>query len=689
VKKSIFKKLILPVFTIIIAIIVNSLIFTNALDWPPTEYRKLNSLNLSQGEPWNIYLFDGPPICQNKFCGPLEAKKKIDHRSPVPFNQFESFGGSTSAVVQYEKKFNISNLEKFPEAMAVHYLRVHSGRSEFYLNGVQVGYRTGTRSSNIEFARNILRSGENTMVIRIWSGTYSAPGIDFEGNVLITSLQTANNISKKNLRRDTVMKHFLTTPRWLLILLFSVGIIFYNRYSENTIFLGYLLATAVQFTLMSGMLGTFVKVDHWIASKVFEALSHVILLGFALSFFRVKGMNLKKYWQFSIGAILVCALYVNINDVKSIDLVKFLDNVSKIFLICSVITAISLGAYSIHVLRKIERARSRLLITSTMTSAFVAIGFYLPSYLAATKFTWNHSLMSLFFAVLCSLIIIVDSVMVRGKRDILEKIISKLVDPKLVNTLEAQHDKAVLKRQEVVAMFSDIRSFSKLSGIYPPHDVVEMINGFMNYTNREIDKYGGVVDKYAGDQVMALWGVPDTSESDYFNSVKAAIHLRKALTDFNSDREENGKFPISVGMGLHCGDSIVGEIGSDRRANFTAIGPTINIAARIESACPALSTDILISEDLYLRVKNDVAVCDEGVIPFKGIDKDVKLFRLIGYYNEQGNLITHDKGYEKISFTRGSVYCGTPLAGNLVNIFYDSEDSKDVNVDSKISKNVA
>ena len=89
------------------------------------------------------------------------------------------------------------------------------------------------------------------------------------------------------------------------------------------------------------------------------------------------------------------------------------------------------------------------------------------------------------------------------------------------------------------------------------------------------------------------------------------------------------------------------------------------------------------------NVKNDVAVCDEGVIPFEGIDKDVKLFRLIGYYNEQGNLITHDKGYEKISFTRGSVYCGTPLAGNLVNIFYDSEDSKDVNVDSKISKNVA
>jgi adenylate cyclase len=149
----------------------------------------------------------------------------------------------------------------------------------------------------------------------------------------------------------------------------------------------------------------------------------------------------------------------------------------------------------------------------------------------------------------------------------------------------------------VTVFFSDIRSFTSSSEKMAPEAVVEMLNEYMSEMVSVIEKWGGVVDKYVGDAIMAIWGMPTQDPArDAEKAVFACLEMRLKLAELNERRRHRDQPPIQIGMGLNSGEVIAGNIGSPSRMEYTVIGDTVNTASRMESLTKEHKTDFLLNE---------------------------------------------------------------------------------------------
>jgi adenylate cyclase len=137
--------------------------------------------------------------------------------------------------------------------------------------------------------------------------------------------------------------------------------------------------------------------------------------------------------------------------------------------------------------------------------------------------------------------------------------------------------------QKITVLFADIRGFTSISERENPEKVVGLLNKFFSAMTEIIFANGGTLDKYIGDGLMALFGAPTATEEDALNSVKAAVTMQKKIAQLNPELRAEGLPEISMGIGLHTGVATIGYIGSDKRSEYTAIGDTVNLAARLQS----------------------------------------------------------------------------------------------------------
>lgn len=189
-------------------------------------------------------------------------------------------------------------------------------------------------------------------------------------------------------------------------------------------------------------------------------------------------------------------------------------------------------------------------------------------------------------------------------------------------------------KKNVTVFFSDIRDFTKFSEGHTPEEVVDMLNEYFQIMVKIINTNGGVVDKFIGDAIMAVWGAPNTHEDDSRNAVRACVQMRRALQELNEKRIARGHVPIKIGMGLHKGEAISGTIGSEERMEYTVIGDTVNQASRIEASTKAFGTDLLLSEELAEHVTEHFLLENAGSVEVKGKTEPLKLFKVRGYYDE-------------------------------------------------------
>ncbi|MCG6553000.1 MAG: adenylate/guanylate cyclase domain-containing protein [Candidatus Magnetominusculus sp. LBB02] len=183
----------------------------------------------------------------------------------------------------------------------------------------------------------------------------------------------------------------------------------------------------------------------------------------------------------------------------------------------------------------------------------------------------------------------------------------------------------------VVVFFADIAGFTTISEMQTAHETAIMLHGVMSELTEVIIAYGGVVDKYIGDCIMAFWGAPVISESDEVNSCNAAVNCLKALDKVNNEFKSKGFPNISLRIGMHKGDAIAGNMGSNRLYNFTVIGDTVNLASRLESVNKYFKTKIIISEDI-LSGTDDLFLSRElALIEVKGKSIPVKIFEIMGF----------------------------------------------------------
>lgn len=148
--------------------------------------------------------------------------------------------------------------------------------------------------------------------------------------------------------------------------------------------------------------------------------------------------------------------------------------------------------------------------------------------------------------------------------------------------------------QKITVLFADIRGFTTFAEHENPERVVGLLNLYFTAMSEIIFSHGGTLDKYIGDGLMALFGAPTATPEDAHNAVNAAVAMQKRIVTLNSELVSQGFKEIAVGMGLHTGEATIGYIGSEKRSEYTAIGDTVNLAARLESN--AIGGQILISE---------------------------------------------------------------------------------------------
>ncbi|MDR1286389.1 MAG: HAMP domain-containing protein [Treponema sp.] len=196
--------------------------------------------------------------------------------------------------------------------------------------------------------------------------------------------------------------------------------------------------------------------------------------------------------------------------------------------------------------------------------------------------------------------------------------------------------------------FSDIRSFTEKSenftrefGDGASDRIVRWLNEYFTRMVDCVEKTGGVVDKFIGDAVMAHWGTAYTSGSaveDAFNGVRAALMMRASLLEMNRGRDSGdpGNPPIRIGCGINTGIVTAGQIGSDKRMEYTVIGDPVNLASRTEALNKPLGTDILITENTWELVGDRIIAEEMPPVRVKGKAKPVRLFAVIGLKNGGG-----------------------------------------------------
>ena len=217
-----------------------------------------------------------------------------------------------------------------------------------------------------------------------------------------------------------------------------------------------------------------------------------------------------------------------------------------------------------------------------------------------------------------------------AKRSI-EKAFSKYVAPQVVSEI-AKSGTYELKlggeNRTIAVLFVDIRGFTPLSESLEPEQVVDILNSYLALTTSCIFRHGGTLDKFIGDATMAVFNAPFDTEDYVYKAVLAAWDIVQGGNRIEEKFVERYGKHVGFGVGVNCGPAVVGNIGCDFRMDYTAIGDTVNTAARLEANAPR--GKVYISNSVYEQVKDRITVEEVGEIPLKGKSKGVFVYSITG-----------------------------------------------------------
>jgi class 3 adenylate cyclase/HAMP domain-containing protein len=161
-------------------------------------------------------------------------------------------------------------------------------------------------------------------------------------------------------------------------------------------------------------------------------------------------------------------------------------------------------------------------------------------------------------------------------------------------------------KRQLAVMFTDIRGFTTIAEKLPPEEIVESLNAYFGPMVDVVQAHGGIVDKYIGDAIMAFFGAPVKHDNDALQAVDCGFGMLEALEAFNARQSKRGRAIFSVGIGINYGEVTVGNIGSDKKMDYTVIGDMVNLASRLEGLTKLYRVPFLVSESVYRLVADKV-----------------------------------------------------------------------------------
>lgn len=187
------------------------------------------------------------------------------------------------------------------------------------------------------------------------------------------------------------------------------------------------------------------------------------------------------------------------------------------------------------------------------------------------------------------------------------------------------------EEKNVTVFFADIRGFTQMTEKMNPKEVIQFVNGCMTKVSEKIDKYEGVIDKYVGDEVMALFGAPIEKPESAIHAIESGLETIEELKKWNEERKGKNLPEIAMGIGIHTGNVVAGNMGAENRLNYTVLGANVNLAARICSEAKGMQ--ILISEGtLHAEGVEAKFICEKlQAVELKGFTAPVNVYEVKGY----------------------------------------------------------
>jgi PAS domain S-box-containing protein len=184
--------------------------------------------------------------------------------------------------------------------------------------------------------------------------------------------------------------------------------------------------------------------------------------------------------------------------------------------------------------------------------------------------------------------------------------LARYFSPKLVETLAAKDQPlGAVRRQNLAVLFADIVGFTRLSETLEPELVMELLRDIHGWMERAIFQFDGSIEGYIGDAVLAIFGFPEAGEKDASNALSCAYELLTASKIWSQARAKKGLSPIHIGIGLHYGPVVLGDVGTEEYVEFTVIGDTVNTASRLQQATRTLQCDLVVGQELVNAVKEE------------------------------------------------------------------------------------
>jgi adenylate cyclase len=332
-------------------------------------------------------------------------------------------------------------------------------------------------------------------------------------------------------------------------------------------------------------------------------------------------------WPIPTSSVKVPGVYVHAAAMDTILRTQFLTEVSNLTTILIMLLILVIVGLAIPFLG--------LKWGSALTAGLFVI------YLLVSFFTFDHGhVLNMLYPLALLPVLYVSSIITtvvieQSDKRMVKDLFGRYVSPQVANQILNMADTGALElggeRREVTILFADIRHFTSMSEKMEPEDIVHMLNTYLSVMIERVLDNGGMVNKFAGDNIMAVWNAPQSQKEHAQLAAKAAWESQKAISEM---QEKDDSLPrVQFGIGINTGDVLAGNIGSSGRSEYTVIGDAVNLASRICSATPG--TQVWLGPKTYQQVKEFIKAEELAPQAFKGKAEQVVVYRLTGWKKEK------------------------------------------------------
>ncbi len=217
-----------------------------------------------------------------------------------------------------------------------------------------------------------------------------------------------------------------------------------------------------------------------------------------------------------------------------------------------------------------------------------------------------------------------------NRNEFLYRIFGKYFSDELLDIILDKQEGDLIggEKVELAVLFSDLRGFTSVSESMDPESITQLLNCYFGAMSKIIIRYGGTIIEFLGDGILAVFGAPSKSEKYCANAIAAAIEMQNAMNVVNDYCNDKGYDELQMGVGIHCGEAFVGNVGTEQMMRYNVIGSVVNTCSRIESY--SIGGQVLASENIVKKAGEKVYIADETEIQAKGVSKALKVCALSG-----------------------------------------------------------